>query len=768
MRRNYLDYIIFFFTFLLILSTDSQAKLNNIEDAIKPFCGGKSFGGYKNDKKIESLEIQIKNKNWSENLLSAVILLNRKKQKSEHKNWFTDFRIKEKLKKKFKAKVLVKFTDENFSCIFKAKVRLTGDLWWHIDWNKGKPISSVSVELADGHINSITEFKLLLPQSRHGDNEVFTAAIIKELGFLSPRTFFTKAKLNGVESKFIFQEDLKKEFLENLKYREGPILEGDERFTVMSPGSNKRPSTNLSRISNKNYILKNDNNAYAALQAVRNLNLIYLQNHQIESYKFGGNLFINNEKFFKNEINREFFDIYESLIYALDAVHHLSYDDRRFYFDTLNQVFLPIYYDGKSNIINNEQFFSNKSLRTYASVSAQRGAIKALAALKDINNFKFNKKLNNLGLNLSQTEYTKLIDKVNLRLQIIKNSTPNKIKYLTPQKHFSELSASEKLNKKIVFTDFLKKEFYICELNLNSCKTIKKNNFEYRKLLSDVLSQDFNIFKKNNKNIDYIFVFDHLNYEKGIFMKKNDWNQKRVNNFILKYNDDIDVEINNDKKEIFFTQKNSNGKAIFKDGKIKDWSIKFVGSSTVKKKLDITENYMNLTGCISFFNNKIDNIIIEANGSNCEDAINFINTQGVAKSIDIKNSISDGLDIDFSNIVIKNLSVINSKNDCADLSFGTYEIHISKINQCGDKAISVGEKSLVNLDNVNIDSSFIGIAVKDSSNMEINNAIITNSDFCIAAYRKKKEFSGSNILINRIECENINFTTSGSQIKFKS
>ena len=295
MRRNYLDYIIFFFTFLLILSSDSQAKLNDIEDAIKPFCGGKSFGGYKNDKKIESLEIQIKNKNWSENLLSAVILLNRKKQKSEHKNWFTDFRIKEKLKKKFKAKVLVKFTDENFSCIFKAKVRLTGDLWWHIDWNKGKPISSVSVELSDGHINSITEFKLLLPQSRHGDNEVFTAAIIKELGFLSPRTFFTKAKLNGVESKFIFQEDLKKEFLENLKYREGPILEGDERFTVMSPGSNKRPSTNLSRISNKNYILKNDSNAYAALQAVRNLNLIYLQNHQVESYKFGGNLFINND-----------------------------------------------------------------------------------------------------------------------------------------------------------------------------------------------------------------------------------------------------------------------------------------------------------------------------------------------------------------------------------------------------------------------------------------------------------------------------------------
>ena len=58
------------------------------------------------------------------------------------------------------------------------------------------------------------------------------------------------------------------------------------------------------------------------------------------------------------------------------------------------------------------------------------------------------------------------------------------------------------------------------------------------------------------------------------------------------------------------------------------------------------------------------------------------------------------------------------------------------------------------LDDINIEYSSIGIAAKDSSNVEINNSTITNSNYCFAAYRKKKEFSGSNILINKIECEN--------------
>ena len=71
------------------------------------------------------------------------------------------------------------------------------------------------VELLDGHINSITRFKLFLPKSRNGKNEIFVTSLLKELGFLAPRTFIVSATINGASYEYMFQEDLRKEFLEN-------------------------------------------------------------------------------------------------------------------------------------------------------------------------------------------------------------------------------------------------------------------------------------------------------------------------------------------------------------------------------------------------------------------------------------------------------------------------------------------------------------------------------------------------------------------------
>jgi len=285
--------------------------------------------------------------------------------------------------------------------------------------------------------------------------------------------------------------------------------------------------------------------------------------------------------------------------------------------------------------------------------------------------------------------------------------------------------------------------------------------------LSDILSQEFNIIGKNrSKNEDYLFVSDNLNYEKAIFMEKNDWYNKKIDNFTVKYNKDIDVEINKSNKYINFIQKNTNGKAIISEGYLKDWVMNFEGSK-IEKKNQIFDNYMNLTGCLTFFNNIVENLSLKVTNSKCEDAINFIKVKGSIKFINIENSILAGLDIDFSNIYIENLEVNNAKNDCVDFSFGEYEIAESKISNCGDKAISVGEKSFLKLGSVKINKSNIGIAAKDSSSVEINLSQISNSIIPLAAYRKKKEFSGSEINITKTNLVKNNFKTKGSQINFK-
>ena len=758
-------FLLFFFLILIFFTFNKTYSASfSPEDSIEPYCNGIDVDEFIKDEKIEILEIQVNNnRKWSENLLKALLELNLVKQKSE--DWFT-FRINKNYKKKFKSRLTVKFKNKNFLCNFKAKIRLTGDLLWHLGWKNGNPISSIYVELLDGHVNSITKFKLFLPKSRYGENEIFTSSILKEVGFLAPRTFMVKSIINGQKLNYIFQEDLRKEFLENLKLREGPILEGDERFTVMIQDKKSVSKINLSRILNKKFLLKNESNARIGLSSVSNLNLIYLQHHQIQNVYQGDKLYINSKKFFKDKLNREQHEVYEALIYALDAAHHLSYDDRRFYFDSINQNYLPIYYDGKSKIINEEQSLNLDDLKNNVSPEAKRGAKSAINLINAIDHNQFNKKLHSHGFFINESDYKKLIKKIKTRLKVISDSDPIMINFLDPKKYFSELITDEAKNKKLVFVNFEKREFYICNLDLTICNTIKNEYHDFKKLLADVISQEFSIIgKEKSSDEDYIFVFDDIDYDKGQFLKKNIWKSELIiNDTILKYNNDIIVDVNSESKLIKIKQISNNGRALITKGQLDGWTISFEGSVSQSNSED-SKNYLNLSGCLTFVDIEVQNLTINSNNSKCEDAINLIRVNGNLKSVNIKNSISDALDIDYSKLSINDVYIYLAKNDCIDFSYGLYRVKKIKIEKCGDKGISVGEKSILKINNAEINFPNIGIAVKDSSFMEINESKIFNSPICFAAYRKKQEFYGAKIKINKTNCTKDKFFNSeGSEI----
>ncbi|MDB9699808.1 hypothetical protein OAA56_00290, partial [Candidatus Pelagibacter sp.] len=109
---------------------------------------------------------------------------------------------------------------------------------------------------------------------------------------------------------------------------------------------------------------------------------------------------------------------------------------------------------------------------------------------------------------------------------------------------------------------------------------------------------------------------------------------------------------------------------------------------------------------------------------------------------------------DFSNINIKNIVIKNSKNDCVDVSAGIYNFEFLDLDNCGDKGLSVGEKSKINIKNINVNNSELGIASKDGSIANIFNVNIQNVDTCLGSYNKKKEFSGGYIKINAFNCIN--------------
>jgi hypothetical protein len=161
----------------------------------------------------------------------------------------------------------------------------------------------------------------------------------------------------------------------------------------------------------------------------------------------------------------------------------------------------------------------------------------------------------------------------------------------------------------------------------------------------------------------------------------------------------------------------------------------------------------NLTGCLSFINLDLKNINIKAKNSSCEDTVNFINVSGNINSIEIENSFSDALDVDFSNLDFKNIKIINALNDCVDFSAGRYNLGNLNLSKCGDKGLSIGEKSSVFLKRLLVNNANLGVATKDGSYLDLKFANMSNLKICVSAYNKKQEFTGGFIEIEKLNCE---------------
>ena len=96
--------------------------------------------------------------------------------------------------------------------------------------------------------------------------------------------------------------------------------------------------------------------------------------------------------------------------------------------------------------------------------------------------------------------------------------------------------------------------------------------------------------------------------------------------------------------------------------------------------------------------------------------------------------------------------VNNAGNDCLDLSSGNYIIKKSSFSNCEDKAISLGEKGILHIDQGFIQNSFSALVVKDSSKMIARNILTNSVKNCYLVYRKKQEFGHSSLNLKNFIC----------------
>ena len=98
-----------------------------------------------------------------------------------------------------------------------------------------------------------------------------------------------------------------------------------------------------------------------------------------------------------------------------------------------------------------------------------------------------------------------------------------------------------------------------------------------------------------------------------------------------------------------------------------------------------------------------------------------------------------------------------------------YKLNKLNLSNCGDKALSVGEKSFLQLNEIIAEKSTIGISTKDSSIVTVENINIKGSEKCLETKRKKQEFSGGILNVKNLNCHNSIITNEvGSFINHKN
>ena len=188
---------------------------------------------------------------------------------------------------------------------------------------------------------------------------------------MAPRTEIVDVKINGQKLRMLFQEKISKELLEYNKRREGPILEGDEKYMMKfiskvknNPGinwaeifrlSDLGTKIQLSKQTNSNWSIRNETFTKIAIDSLKKLNFIYLvylnsyhdkkNNYSFLHYNLHNTLLAQN-----NVKNLKKLNIYNNILIAASGEHGLYVHNRKFYWNPIENYFEPIYYDGEFDL----------------------------------------------------------------------------------------------------------------------------------------------------------------------------------------------------------------------------------------------------------------------------------------------------------------------------------------------------------------------------------------------------------------------------------
>ncbi len=164
------------------------------------------------------------------------------------------------------------------------------------------------------------------------------------------------------------------------------------------------------------------------------------------------------------------------------------------------------------------------------------------------------------------------------------------------------------------------------------------------------------------------------------------------------------------------------------------------------KNIDISnisaleDGLLKLTGGITFYRSDVEFENVKIDHVKAEDAINIVESSFSLNSVYVNNTISDGLDSDFSKGTVLNSEFLNIGGDALDFSGSNVLIIKTKANNIKDKAVSAGEKSILTIKGSKFNNIGVGIASKDGSSVIVTDTEILNYKLYGAMSYLKKDF----------------------------
>jgi len=135
------------------------------------------------------------------------------------------------------------------------------------------------------------------------------------------------------------------------------------------------------------------------------------------------------------------------------------------------------------------------------------------------------------------------------------------------------------------------------------------------------------------------------------------------------------------------------------------------------------------------------------------DGVNFKYAEVDIRGMTIRGAADDAFDCDFCTGRVVGSVILDVGGDGLDFSGSDLLVQDSEVARCGDKGVSIGERSRLKLERIRVSDCYTGIAVKDQSDAEISDAYLARLEVGISLYVKKPTFGPSHARVERVELD---------------